>query len=202
MLKKSQKFYLFFKRVISILGAIVGLAILSPLMLLVALVTKLTSKGPVFFRQIRLGRNEKPFTLLKFRSMRIDAKQIPPENMTIEEQQAMVTRWGKFLRKTSLDELPQLFNILVGDMAFIGPRPSQDAEHESELVRERNSYYPSAYLVKPGLSGYSQVYLHRNHNFKDKAKFDSWYVQHLSFWLDVKIFVWSLLCVIGYDEGR
>jgi len=202
MLKKSQKFYLFFKRAISLFGAIIGLTILAPLMLLVALITKLTSKGPVFFRQIRLGRNEKPFTLLKFRSMRVDARQVPPEYMTVEEQQAMVTPWGKFIRKTSFDELPQLFNILVGDMSFIGPRPSQDAEHESELIRERNSYYPSAYLVKPGLSGYSQVYLHRDHNYKVKAKYDSWYVQHLSFWLDAKIFVLTILCALGSDKGR
>jgi len=202
MLKKSQKFYLILKRAISIFGATVGLVLLSPVMLLVALMTKLTSKGPVFFRQTRLGRNEKPFTLLKFRSMRVDAKQVPPEYMTIEEQQAMVTPWGKFIRKTSLDELPQLFNILVGDMSFIGPRPSQDAEHEGDLIRERKSYYPNAYLVKPGLSGYSQVYLHRNHNYKDKAKYDSWYVQHLSFWLDAKIFVWSIVCALGPDKGR
>jgi O-antigen biosynthesis protein WbqP len=202
MLKKSQKIYLFFKRAISLFGAIIGLLILSPLMLFVALMTKLTSKGPVFFRQIRLGKNEKPFILLKFRSMRTDARQVPPEYMTIDEQQAMVTSWGRFIRKTSLDELPQLFNILAGDMSFIGPRPSQDAEHERELIQERKSYYPSAYLVKPGLSGYSQVYLHRNHNYKDKAKYDSWYVQHISFWLDVKIFIWSLLGVFGSDKGR
>jgi O-antigen biosynthesis protein WbqP len=202
MLTKSQKIYLFFKRLIDIFGSTLGLLILSPLMIILTILTKLTSKGPVFFRQKRLGKNKKPFTLLKFRSMRTDARQVPPDEMTIEEQQAMVTGWGKFIRKTSLDELPQLFNIFAGHMSFIGPRPSQDVEHERELVLERDSYIPSAYLVKPGLSGFSQVYLRRNHFYKDKAYWDSWYVQHMSLWLDFKIFVWSFLCLFGYEKGR
>jgi O-antigen biosynthesis protein WbqP len=202
MLKKSQKIYSFFKTLIDIFGAALGLLILSPLMIILTIITKLTSKGPVFFRQKRLGKNEKPFTLLKFRSMRTDARQIPPDEMTVEEQQAMVTGWGKFIRKTSLDELPQLFNILFGQMAFIGPRPSQDLDHEKELVLERKSYIPSPYLVKPGLSGYSQVYLRRNHYYKEKAKYDSYYVSKMSFWLDLKIFVWSFLCLFGYEKGR
>jgi O-antigen biosynthesis protein WbqP len=202
MLTKSQEFYLFFKRLIDIFGSTIGLLILSPLMIFLTIMTKLTSKGPVFFRQKRLGRNKKLFTLLKFRSMRTDARQVPPDEMTVEEQQAMVTKWGKFIRKTSLDELPQLFNIFAGHMSFIGPRPSQDIEHERELVLERDSYIPSAYAVKPGLGGYSQVYLRRNHFYKDKAHWDSWYVQHMSFWLDFKIFVWSFLCLFGYEKGR
>jgi O-antigen biosynthesis protein WbqP len=202
MLTKSQEFYLFFKRLIDIFGSTIGLLILSPLMIFLAIMTKITSKGPLFFRQKRLGKNKKPFTLLKFRSMRTDARQVPPDEMTVEEQQAMVTKWGKFIRKTSLDELPQLFNIFAGHMSFIGPRPSQDIEHERELVLERDSYIPSAYAVKPGLGGYSQVYLRRNHFYKDKALWDSWYVQHMSFWLDFKIFVWSFLCLFGFEKGR
>jgi lipopolysaccharide/colanic/teichoic acid biosynthesis glycosyltransferase len=202
MLTKKQKAYLILKRAIDIFGALLGIILLSPLLLILAILTKATSSGPVFFRQKRLGKNEKPFTLLKFRSMRTDAKQIPPDEMTVEEQQAMVTGWGKFIRKTSLDELPQLFNIFAGQMSFIGPRPSQDAEHEGELVYERNSYIPSAYLVKPGLSGLSQVYLRRDHNYKSKAFWDSQYVQHLGFWLDFKIFILSFLCLFGYEKGR
>jgi O-antigen biosynthesis protein WbqP len=202
MLTKSQKVYLCLKRAIDIFGATLGLLLLSPIMIIVAFLTKVTSKGPVFFRQKRLGRNEKLFTLLKFRSMRTDARQIPPDDMTVQEQQSMVTGWGKFIRKTSLDELPQLFNIFAGNMSFIGPRPSQDKDHEDELVAERDSYVPSAYKVKPGLSGYSQVHLRRNHFYKDKARYDSWYVQHFNLWLDTKIFIQTFLCIFGYGKGR
>jgi lipopolysaccharide/colanic/teichoic acid biosynthesis glycosyltransferase len=175
--------------------------LLSPLMIILAIVTKLTSKGPVFFRQKRLGKNEKPFTLLKFRSMRVDAIQAGQDKISEEERKNMVTPWGKFIRKTSLDELPQLFNILFGHMSFIGPRPGM-AENEKELTENRRSFIPSAYDIKPGLSGYSQIYLRRNPNPVTKARFDSLYVQHFNLWLDFKIFVWSFLCLFGYEKGR
>ncbi|MCI1245315.1 MAG: sugar transferase [Bacilli bacterium] len=202
MFTNRQKTYLFFKRAIDIFGSTLGIVILSPLLLLLTIISKCTSKGPVLFRQKRLGMSQKPFTLYKFRSMRVDAKQVPPDDMTPEEQEAMVTKWGHFIRKTSLDEIPQLFNIFAGHMSFVGPRPSQDAKHEGALVKERNSYVPSAYCVRPGLSGYSQVYLHRNHDYKEKARFDSLYVQRFGFVMDIKIFLKSFLCIFGYDRGR
>jgi lipopolysaccharide/colanic/teichoic acid biosynthesis glycosyltransferase len=202
MITKRQKAYLMLKRAIDIFGSFLGILLLSPLMILAAIITKCTSKGPVLFKQKRLGKNEKPFTLLKFRSMRVDAKQIPPEKMTVAEQQSMVTNWGKFMRKTSIDEFPQLFNIFIGDMSFIGPRPSQTREYENELVEARQSFIPSAYEVKPGLGGFSQVFLRRNHDIYAKAKWDSYYVQHMSLWFDFKTFVWSFLCLFGYEKGR
>jgi lipopolysaccharide/colanic/teichoic acid biosynthesis glycosyltransferase len=202
MLSTNQKIYLFFKRIIDIFGSALGIVILSPILIFVAILTKCTSKGPVFFRQKRLGKNKKPFTLLKFRSMRADARQVPPDQMTPEEQRKMTTKWGQFIRKTSLDELPQLFNILIGQMSFLGPRPSQDEEHEGDLVHERDSYVPGAYLIKPGLSGFSQIYLRRSHNYKEKAQWDCWYVKHFNLWLDFKIFVLSFLCLFGYEKGR
>jgi lipopolysaccharide/colanic/teichoic acid biosynthesis glycosyltransferase len=201
MLTKSQKIYLFFKRLIDIFGSTIGLLILSPLMIILTILTKLTSRGPVFFRQKRLGKSEKPFTLLKFRSMRVDAEQLGQEKISDVDRENMVTSWGKFIRKTSLDELPQLFNIFVGRMSFIGPRPEM-AENDELLHRNRLSFFPNAYRVKPGLSGYSQIYLRRNPDPIIKSRADSWYVQHLSFWLDFKIFVWSFLCLFGYEKGR
>jgi O-antigen biosynthesis protein WbqP len=140
--------------------------------------------------------------MIKFRSMRKDAKQIPPADMTIEEQQSMVTEWGKFMRKTSIDEIPQLFNILAGSMSFIGPRPSQTEIHEADLVQARDSFLPSAYEVKPGLSGYAQIHLKRDHDINKKAELDSYYVQHMSLWFDVQIFVYSFLFAFGFVKGR
>jgi lipopolysaccharide/colanic/teichoic acid biosynthesis glycosyltransferase len=201
MLTKKQQIYLFFKRVIDVFGSLLGLVLLSPLMIIVALITKITSKGPILFRQKRLGKNERHFTLLKFRSMKIDAAQTGQDNLTDEQREKMVTKWGRFIRKTSLDELPQLFNIFVGDMSFIGPRPGM-VENDGKLLQYRRSFVPTAYAVKPGLSGYSQIYLRRNSDPIAKARNDSLYVQHFSFWLDFKIFVWSFLCLFGYEKGR
>jgi lipopolysaccharide/colanic/teichoic acid biosynthesis glycosyltransferase len=202
MLTKRQKFYLPFKRLIDIFGSLFGIAVLSPILVFCTIMSVLTSKGPVLFKQIRLGRNKKPFMLYKFRSMRIDAPQIPPEQMTLQQQQDLVTPWGKFIRKTSLDEIPQLFNIFLGDMSFIGPRPSQDQEHEMDLINVRDSYIPSPYIVKPGLSGYAQIHMKRNHDIYEKAKEDSYYVQHFGFWLDFKLFVYSFFLAVGFVRGR
>ena len=202
MLKPKQKIYLFFKRIIDIFGSLLGIIILSPLLLLCFLITTCTSKGGPFFIQERLGRHKKIFHMIKFRSMKKDAKQVAPADMTIEEQQSMVTGWGRFMRKTSIDEIPQLFNILAGSMSFIGPRPSQTAEHEEELVLARESFVPNAYEVKPGLSGYAQIHMKREHDVMEKAREDSFYVQHMNFCFDAQIFVYSFLFAFGFVKGR
>jgi O-antigen biosynthesis protein WbqP len=165
-------------------------------MILAAIITKCTSKGPVLFKQERIGRNGKPFKILKFRSMRVDAPEIGAEGMTVEEQQRMCTRWGRFMRKTSIDEFPQLLNILVGQMPFIGPRPGM-VDNQEYLTEERQSYVPSPLLVRPGLSGYSQIYLHREHDPKKKAMMDSHYVENIHFGMDTRIFCRSLLAIFG-----
>jgi O-antigen biosynthesis protein WbqP len=201
MLTKRQKIYLVFKRAIDIFGSLLGLLVLSPLFLIGAVGTKVSSKGPIFFRQKRLGRNKKPFILYKFRSMKYDAIQVGQENLTEEEQEAMVTKWGRFIRATSLDEIPQLVNILKGDMSFIGPRPNM-AEHSDALIAARDSFIPSAYVVKPGLSGLAQIYLKRNPDIVKKSECDSQYVRKLSFWLDFKLFVLSFLVLFGFNKGK
>jgi O-antigen biosynthesis protein WbqP len=202
MLRKDQKLYLVLKRTIDIFGSLLGIAVLSPLIILCIVITSCTSKGGAFFIQERLGKHKKVFRMIKFRSMRMDAKQIAPEHMSIEEQQSMVTPWGKFIRKTSIDEIPQLFNILIGNMSFIGPRPSQTEEYEGDLVAMRESYVPSAYEVRPGLSGYAQIHMKREHDISEKARLDSYYVQKMSFWFDLKIFLYSFLFAFGAVKGR
>lgn len=201
-LKASQKVYLPLKRAIDIFGSLVGIILLSPLLLLCLLLTKITSKGPAIFKQPRAGYHAKTFVIFKFRTMRTDAPYVGAEALTPEQQHNLVTSWGRFLRKTSLDEIPQLFNILKGDMSFIGPRPGLTQEGEPELYTARMSYIPSAYSVKPGLSGYSQIMLKRSPDVNLRAKFDSYYVRHLSFWFDIKVFVLSFLTLFGYNKGK
>lgn len=154
----------------------------------------------MFFKQDRLGIHEKPFKIIKFRSMKIDAPQLGAEDMTPEQQKNLTTGWGEFMRKTSLDEIPQLFNILKGDMSFVGPRPCM-AETE-DLTAARESFVPCAYDVKPGLSGYAQIHLHREHDIEKKARDDSYYVAHISVWLDIKIFIASFFVLFGSTKGR
>ncbi len=201
-LKRSQKVYLFFKRAIDIFGSLLGIILLSPILLIAAFLTKITSKGPILFKQERAGKGLKTFHIYKFRSMYVDAPNIAPENMSQEKQQSLITKWGHFMRRTSIDEFPQLFNILKGDMSFIGPRPSLPMGLETDLIQARLSYVPNAYEVKPGLSGYAQIHMKRSHDIYAKAKFDSYYVAHLSFWFDLKIFIYSFLVLFGFAKGR
>lgn len=201
-LTRGQRVYLVFKRAIDIFGASLGIILLSPILLVAAFLTKVTSKGPVLFKQERAGKNLKSFRIYKFRSMYVDAPNIAPENMSQDKQQSLITKWGRFMRKTSIDEFPQLFNILKGDMSFIGPRPSLPMGLETDLIQARLSYIPSAYEVKPGLSGYAQIHMKRSHDIYAKAKYDSYYVEHLTFWFDFKIFVYSFLVLFGFAKGR
>jgi O-antigen biosynthesis protein WbqP len=202
MLKTSQRVYLILKRAIDIFGSVLGIVILSPVLLFCAIMTKCTSQGPVIFKQERLGLHKKPFVLYKFRSMKCDAPQFTPANTSCEQQKSYTTKWGEFMRKSSLDELPQLFDILLGEMSFVGPRPSQTESIEAELVAARDSYLPSAYEVKPGLGGYAQIHMKREHDIYEKAKEDSYYVQNMSLVLDTKVFLYSFLCLFGVTKGR
>lgn len=198
MLANHQKHYLIFKRFLDVIVSLLSLLVLFPFLFLVGLITKLTSKGPVFYLQKRLGIHEKEFEIIKFRSMKQESPYKGAEYLSEEESDQLVTKWGWFLRKTAFDELPQLLNILKGDMSFIGPRPGLTEKGESELIRYRKSYLPTAYEVKPGLSGYSQVYLNRSHDVRLRAKYDSFYVKHICFSLDCHLFFLSILAQIGF----
>lgn len=201
-LKKSQLVYLVFKRAIDVFGSLLGIFLFLPLFLICWLLTKVSSEGPAIFKQNRAGYKAETFTIYKFRSMKAGAPNVGAEALTKEQQRSLTTSWGRFIRKTSLDEIPQLFNILRGDMSFIGPRPGLTKEGEPELFVARSSFVPSAYDVKPGLGGYAQILLKRSPDVNERAKYDSYYVQHLSFFFDVWVFILSFLTLFGYNRGR
>ena len=140
------------KRVIDLVLGIVILVILSPVFLILMIMIKLDSSGPVFFRQKRVGRDKTYFSILKFRTMRTDAPKDMPTHL-LQHPDAFITRVGKFLRKTSLDELPQLLNIIKGDMSFIGPRPA--LWNQYDLIEERDRYHANE--IRPGMSGWAQI---------------------------------------------
>ena len=152
--------------------------------------------------QERYGKHLKVFKMIKFRSMRLDANpNLAPSDMDENNQKSMETGFGRFLRKTSIDETPQLLNIFIGQMAFIGPRPG--SAHNEEFLKEcRLKYAPNAYDVKPGISGYAQIKMKREHNPEEKAVFDHSYVAKISLFLDASIFVMTLLKVFFSTKGR
>lgn len=191
--------YSFFKRLLDIVLSLTALIVLAPLLLVLALLVKLDSPGPALFKQKRVGRNEKLFDIYKFRSMYTSA---PRDVATSELQNAEshITRVGRVLRKTSLDELPQLFNVLKGEMSLTGPRPLVPNEKDiHELRREKG-----AYRVRPGITGWAQVNGRDCVLPVDKARLDGYYADHMSFGLDVKIIIFSVICVLtarGVREG-
>ena len=182
------------KRLLDVVLSACGLLVLSPLLLLLCLAIKLDSPGPVFFKQKRVGIHKSYFDILKFRTMRIDTPHDMPTHLLHDPEQ-YITRVGRFLRKTSLDELPQLWNILVGDMAVIGPRPA--LWNQYDLLAERDKY--GANDVRPGLTGWAQIHGRDELEIAEKAKLDGWYVEHMSFWLDVKCFFGTIRAVADHD---
>ena len=200
-LTRGQKFYRWLKAVADFCIGLVAVLVLWPVFLAVAIAIKLDSPGPVLFKQPRVGYGGKMFTCLKFRSMAVEAR---PDVAGYEyaEVNAYITKVGAFIRKTSLDELPQFFCMMAGTMSLIGFRPSQD--NETELNDARESY--NMYQIRPGISGWAQV------NGRDvlaaqpsrKAQFDNYYLQHFSLWMDIKIFFMTIAKVFGgadVEEG-
>ena len=198
----SQKIYLPIKRIIGICGSLVGIIVMFVLLWWwIIPVNSIVTKGHPFFVQQRLGKNKKVFGLIKFRSMKIDANpNLAPSQMCKHTQKSMETKFGSFLRKTSFDETPQLLNILIGSMAFIGPRPGA-AINEEGLILEREKYNPNAFFVKPGLSGLAQIKMRRSHNPVHKAKYDHLYVVRLSLWLDIKLFLLTIFRIFRRKDG-
>lgn len=184
----------FFKRLIDFLLSLIGSIVLAFPMLLIAIAIKLDSKGPVFFKQKRIGIHKKTFTILKFRTMRIDTPHDAPTHELADPKQ-WITKVGGLLRKTSLDELPQIFNILSGKMSIIGPRPA--LWNQDDLVAERDKY--GANDVKPGLTGWAQINGRDELEIPVKAKLDGEYVQKMSFFFDVKCFFGTIFSVLKRD---
>ena len=196
-LKTSQKMYRFVKAIMDFLIALFALIVLFPLFIIVAVAIKIDSPGPVFFVQKRVGKNGKLFDCVKFRSMSIDAR---PDvaGYEYENVSSYVTKTGAFIRKFSIDELPQFFNMLTFKMSLIGFRPSQ--ENETELNTARESY--EMYQIRPGISGWAQVNGRDvlAANPKKKAEYDAYYLEHFSLWLDIKIFFMTIVRVFKSDD--
>ena len=171
------------KRLLDVVLSACGLLVLSPLLLLLCLAIKLDSPGPVFFKQKRVGIHKSYFNILNSAPC-VSTPPRPCHPSAPRTRSSYITRVGRFLRKTSLDELPQLWNILVGDMAVIGPRPA--LWNQYDLLAERDKY--GANDVRPGLTGWAQIHGRDELEITEKAKLDGWYVEHMSFWLDVKCF--------------
>jgi exopolysaccharide biosynthesis polyprenyl glycosylphosphotransferase len=176
------------KRAFDVVAAIVGLIVFSPLFLLVALAIKLDSRGPVLFRQTRHGYNNEPIRVLKFRSMIVmeDGANFTP----VTRHDPRVTRLGRFLRRTNIDELPQLFNVLVGDMSIVGPRPHATAQNDTfaKLI----SSFSRRHNVKPGITGWAQVNGYRGdtdtlEKMQRRVEHDLYYIDHWSFLFDLRI---------------
>lgn len=186
--------YLKFKRIIDFFLSLIGLIILSPLFIILVIAIKLDSEGPVFFKQKRVGINKSHFYILKFRTMRIDTPKDTPTHL-LENPEQYITKVGKFLRKTSLDELPQIFNILAGQMSIIGPRPA--LWNQYDLIEERDKY--GANDVPPGLTGWAQINGRDELPIEIKARFDGEYVEKIGFKMDLKCFVGTIFSVIKSD---
>ena len=184
------------RRLIDVILAIIGLTLCAPMLPLLAMAIRFDSPGPVLFRQLRLGKDEKPFYLYKFRTMRQDAEQ-GTGAVWAQQDDPRVTRFGKFLRKSRLDEIPQLFNVLKGDMAFVGPRPERP-EFVSRL-KEEIPYYSKRHVLKPGVTGWAQVKYPYGASVEDshqKLMFDLYYVKNHSFLFDVQIILETVKVVL------
>lgn len=192
--------YLKIKRLIDIILSLLGLIVLAPIFLILIIAIKVDSKGPVLFKQKRVGMNKKHFYILKFRTMRIDTPKDTPTHL-LDNPDQWITRVGKFLRKTSLDELPQILNILKGDMSITGPRPA--LWNQYDLIAERDKY--NANDVPVGLTGWAQINGRDELPIKVKAKLDGEYVRNLGPIMDTKCFfatIFSVLKSDGVIEGK
>ncbi|OJG49866.1 UDP-phosphate galactose phosphotransferase [Enterococcus gallinarum] len=182
------------KRGIDFLLSLAGIIILSPIFLILCLAIKVDSKGPIIFKQKRVGKDKSHFNIYKFRTMKVDTPKEMPTHL-LENPDFFITKVGKFLRKTSLDELPQLFNILKGDMAVIGPRPA--LWNQYDLIEERDKY--GANDIRPGLTGLAQISGRDELEIQEKAKLDGDYTEHISFGMDVKCFFRTITSVFKSD---
>ena len=186
--------YLKVKRIMDIFLSLTALVVLLPIFIILAIFIKLDSEGPVFFKQKRVGKGKSHFYILKFRTMRIDTPRDTPTHL-LKNPEQYITKMGRFLRKTSLDELPQIWNIFVGHMSIIGPRPA--LWNQYDLIAERDKY--GANDILPGLTGLAQINGRDELPIEVKAELDGIYVQKMGFIIDVKCFIATILKVLRYD---
>ena len=182
--KAGPAMYTHIKRILDFMLSVIGIIILSPVFAVIAAAIKLDSVGPVLFKQKRVGIHKTHFNIYKFRTMRIDTPKDIPTHM-LEDPERYITKIGAFLRRTSLDELPQIFNILKGEMAVVGPRPA--LWNQYDLIAERDKY--GANDIRPGLTGWAQINGRDELTIEVKARFDGEYTQHISFRMDYTCFL-------------
>ncbi|OQR54020.1 sugar transferase [Bacillus sp. CDB3] len=190
----------YIKRIIDFFLALIGLIVLSPVFIVLILCIKLDSRGPVLFKQRRIGKDKTEFYILKFRTMKTDTPSNTPTHL-LKNSEDYITRVGKFLRKTSLDELPQIVNIVKGEMSIVGPRPA--LWNQYDLIGERDKY--KANDVLPGLTGWAQINGRDELPIDVKAKLDGEYVEKISLTFDIKVFLKTVLSVAkseGVKEGK
>lgn len=187
------------KRLFDFVMSLIGIVVLSPIILIVALAVKFTSPGPMLFKQRRIGKNNVEFEIYKFRTMRIDTPNVPTH--LLENPEQWITPVGKFLRKTSLDELPQLFNILKGEMSIVGPRPALYNQIDLKEMRTE----AGVHKLVPGLTGWAQINGRDEIPLSLKVKLDKEYLMKKGFFFDIKIIFMTALSVIkseGVQEGK
>lgn len=194
-----KKGYLVFKRAMDILIAGIGLIITSPILLLAAILIKIDSSGKILFMQERLGKGGRVFKMVKFRSMRTGAE-YTGSGVYSGKNDSRVTRVGKIIRATSIDELPQLYNILKGDMSLIGPRPP--LTYHPWTIDKYSQEQLHMFDVRPGITGWAQIHGRKSVEWNKRIELNVWYVRHISFWLDLKIFLMTFLKVFRNDDNE
>lgn len=193
-------FYTFIKRLIDFILSFFAILFLSPVFVIISILIKIDSKGPVLFKQERIGKNKEHFKILKFRTMHIDTPKNMPTHL-LENPEKWITTMGKFLRKSSLDELPQLFNILKGEMSIVGPRPA--LWNQFDLIELRDQYKVND--ITPGLTGWAQVNGRDELSIDIKVKFDKEYLDKMSLGFDIRCIIFTLFKVLkseGVVEGK
>lgn len=203
----SQRyFYKYSKRILDIIGALGGLILLSPILIVLGVLIKLESKGPIIFVQKRVGLNGKEFKMYKMRSMVVNAEEIKSKLNSKNEMSGpmfkikndpRITKIGKFIRKTSIDEIPQLINVIKGEMSLVGPRPSLPNE-----VNEFEDWMMRRFEIKPGLTCYWQVYGRNNIDFENWMRLDIKYLEERSFWVDIKLIFKTFFVLFGDENAR
>jgi len=189
-----NKFLLFLKRIFDILVGGIGLIILFPIFVIIGILIKLDSKGPVFFIQERAGKDGKIFKAYKLRTMVQGADKVLG-NIAINEENPYITKFGKILRRTGFDELPQLIDVFKGDMSLVGPRPTVLCQ-----IKEYNDFQKKRLLVKPGITGWALINGRNKLSWMERIKLDIWYIEHWSFLLDIKILLKTLF-IVAKGEG-
>ncbi|EOS60441.1 hypothetical protein C815_01303 [Firmicutes bacterium M10-2] len=190
----------FFKRMIDLILSLVGIILLSPILLVLSIIIKCTSKGPILFKQKRVGKDDTHFMIYKFRTMRSDTPKDMPTHL-LEDPDRFITPIGHFLRVTSLDELPQLFNIAKGDMAVVGPRPALWNQYDLIALRDENG----SSKIRPGLTGLAQISGRDELEISKKAALDGQYALKITFVEDLRIFFATFFSVLrheGVQEGK